>query len=68
MLRGWRVRIRQIGVNVGRKGMSDGDVIPLLRRMRSVTFFTCDLDYYVCRRTEAVDTQPAAALDSRQAQ
>jgi hypothetical protein len=41
----WRIRVRQIGRDLGRLGMSDADIIPLLHSLRSVTFFTRDIDY-----------------------
>ena len=46
VLRNWRIRARQIGHDVGRQGMKDEDIIPLLHRLRSVTFFTRDLGFY----------------------
>jgi hypothetical protein len=46
LLRGWRVSIRQIGYEVGRKGMQDEEIIPLLLRRRHSTFFTLDLGLY----------------------
>lgn len=45
-LRNWRFRVRQIGHEVGRKGMKDEEIIPLLHRLGPVTFFTRDLDFY----------------------
>ena len=41
-----RVSVRQIGVDFGRKGMKDADVIPLLREVSRPTFITLDIDYY----------------------
>jgi hypothetical protein len=46
ILRSWRVPIRQIGRDVGRKGMKDDEIIPLLRGLRRPTFFTRDLGFY----------------------
>jgi hypothetical protein len=46
LLSRWRIRWRKVGEGVGRKGASDEDVIPVLHRLRSVTFFTRDVDYY----------------------
>jgi hypothetical protein len=45
-LEGWRIAVRQIGVSVGRKGMLDEEIIPLLQRLRRPTFFTRDEDFY----------------------
>lgn len=46
LLQGWRIRVRQIGVDVGNLGMQDEEIIPLLHRLRHVTFFTRDLGFY----------------------
>jgi hypothetical protein len=40
------VRVRQIGVDVGRSGMQDDEIIPLLIRLRRPTFFTRDEDFF----------------------
>jgi len=53
LLRGWRLRIRQIGYEVGRKGMTDEEIIPFLLTRRRPTFFTLDFDFYrphLCHR------------------
>jgi len=49
LLQRWRVPFRQIGYQVGRKGMSDEEVIPLLLTLHRPTFFTLDYGFY--RRT-----------------
>jgi hypothetical protein len=46
LLLGWRVRIRQIGYDIGRKGVTDEEIIPLLLQSRRPTFFTLDFDFY----------------------
>lgn len=46
LLLGWRVRVRQIGHDVGRKGMKDDEIIPLLHSLRRPTLFTRDLGFY----------------------
>ena len=46
LLRSWRIQISQIGHEVGRQGIKDEEVIPLLHRLRSVTFFTRDMGFY----------------------
>ncbi len=46
LLRSWRIRVRQIGAEVGRKGMKDEAIISLLHRLGPVTFFTRDLGFY----------------------
>lgn len=46
LLRGWRIRVHQIGHEVGRQGITDQEIIPLLHQLRAVTFFTRDLGFY----------------------
>src|SRR5437773_8821 len=47
LLRGWRISVRQIGHELGRKGMQDQDeVIPFLLTLRRPTLFTRDLGLY----------------------
>lgn len=46
LLRSWRIPFRQIGFNIGREGMKDREIIPLLHQMRRPTFFTRDGDFY----------------------
>lgn len=42
-----KIHYRQIGFEIGRRGMKDhNDVIPLLHGLRRPTFFTRDQDYY----------------------
>jgi hypothetical protein len=42
-----RIHSRQIGVDIGRKGMDDlHQIIPLLHSLRRPTFFTRDHDFY----------------------
>ena len=36
----------QIGVDIGRKGLDDEDIIPLLHRLNRPTFFTLDVDFW----------------------
>ncbi len=40
------ISIHQIGRDIGRAGMQDEEIIPLLHKLRRPTFFTCDLDFY----------------------
>jgi hypothetical protein len=42
----WDVPIRQIGYELGRKGMKDDAIIPFLLQLRHPTFFTLDADFY----------------------
>jgi len=46
LLRGWRVPVRQIGVDVGYKGLSDDTIIVLLHQLPRPTFFTRDDDFH----------------------
>jgi hypothetical protein len=46
LLRSWRIRVRQIGHDLGQSGMGDEEIIPLLRRTGGVTFFTRDLGFF----------------------
>jgi hypothetical protein len=45
LLRVWRSPVRQIGHEVGRKGMKDEEIIPLLHQLPRPTFFTRDRDF-----------------------
>ncbi len=38
LLLSWRVKIHQIGYDVGRKGVQDEEIIPLLLQLRRPTF------------------------------
>jgi hypothetical protein len=42
----WRIQVRQIGHEVGIKGMKDREIIPLLHQLNQPTFFTRDNDFY----------------------
>ena len=46
LLRSWRIRVRQIGYEVGRGGMKDDRIIPLLHLLKRPTFFTRDVGFY----------------------
>ncbi len=45
-LRDRRIPIRQIGYDIGHKGLQDQEIIPFLHRLRRPTFFTRDSDFY----------------------
>jgi hypothetical protein len=47
LLRRWRLRFRQLGLEVGRPGMRDEEIIPLLHQIEMSTFFTRDLGFYL---------------------
>ncbi len=42
----WRISIRQIGYEAGRKGMKDHEIIPFLHQLNQPTFFSRDDDFY----------------------
>ena len=42
----WRMPLRQIGYDIGRKGLHDREIITLLLQQRRITFFTPDSDFY----------------------
>jgi len=46
LLQTWGIPIRQIGFDVGRKGMKDEAITPFLHELRDTTFFTRDLGFY----------------------
>jgi len=46
VLQAWRLAAKQIGLDLGRKGLKDEEIIVLLRRSRNPTFFTRDADFY----------------------
>ena len=46
-LRSWEPSMRQIGVDVGRKGMDDDELIPLLIGLSRPTFVTRDRDFFL---------------------
>ena len=46
LLQDWRIPIRHIGYELGRKGMKDDEIIPFLLALQQPTFFTLDWDYF----------------------
>jgi hypothetical protein len=46
LLETWRVHVKQIGFDIGRKGMLDDEIITFLLQLRRPTFFTRDDDFY----------------------
>lgn len=73
LLRGWRIQVRQIGYEVGRKGMKDDEIIPFLLQHPRPTFFTLDEDFYerslchadYCLASLAVGSNEAATFVRR---
>lgn len=44
----WKIPFNQIGVELGRPGMTDLDeIIPLLHKLNKPAFFTRDRDFYI---------------------
>ena len=41
-----RIRVQKIGKGVGRGGMDDDEIIPLLHQLDRPTFFTLDADFF----------------------
>lgn len=46
LLRRKRLPLRQIGEDIGRKGLKDAEIIPLLHELDRTTFFTLDEKFY----------------------
>lgn len=46
ILKAWHIPVRQIGVEIRRKGIQDDEIIPLLLALRRPTFFTLDGGFY----------------------
>jgi hypothetical protein len=46
LLRRWRLGVRQIGHDVGRGGMDDDEIVPLLHALPRPTLFTRDRGFY----------------------
>jgi len=53
LLNSWRIPVRQVGYEVGRKGMKDHEIIPFLHQLNQPTFFTRDDDFYERRLCHA---------------
>jgi hypothetical protein len=45
-LRRKRISVKKIGEDIGRTGMKDREIIPLLHQLNRPTFFTLDADFY----------------------
>lgn len=53
LLRSWRIRVRHIGHDIGRRGIQDEEIIPFLLRLPRPTFFTRDIGFYERRLCHA---------------
>jgi hypothetical protein len=49
----WGIRVRQTGDEIGRQGMKDTEIVPLLHHARQATFFTRELGFYDVRLRHA---------------
>lgn len=47
LLEQWRIRVRQIGYEVGRRRMTDQEIISFLQQGQRITFFSNDRDYFL---------------------
>ena len=45
MLTNWRIKYRQIGIEIGKMGIQDDAIISLLLKYNRPTFFTLDSDF-----------------------
>ncbi len=46
LLQSWRVSFKQIAFEIGREGLKDDEIIPLLHQLNKPTFFTLDDDFF----------------------
>ena len=46
LLKGWNIKTGQIGCGVGRKGLTDEEIIPTLQKLGNPAFFTRDQGFY----------------------
>ena len=46
LLREWRIHFRAVGIEVGRKGTKDENLIPVLHRLPQATFFSLDRFFF----------------------
>ncbi len=53
LLMSWGIHVKQIGVDIGRKGLQDEEITPLLHSLRQPTFITRDEDFYDRRLVHA---------------
>lgn len=46
ILKSWRISLKQIAFEIGREGLKDDEIIPLLHQLSKPTFFTLDYDFF----------------------
>jgi len=61
LLREWRVRFRVVGIDIGRTGTQDENLIPVLHRLPQATFFS--LDHFFFRQDLLHDSYCLVWLD-----
>ena len=49
LLRQWRIPFRQVGKEISHAGIHDDNLLPLLHRLKRVTLFTQDEDFFRAR-------------------
>jgi hypothetical protein len=67
LLESWRIHVRQIGFNIGQRGMQDEEIIPFLLQRRHSTFFTRDEGFYDHRLCHARYSLVYLAIDKYEA-
>jgi len=67
LLESWRIHVRQIGFNIGRRGMQDEEIIPFLLQRRHSTFFSRDEGFYDRRLCHARYSLVYLAVDKYEA-
>ena len=61
------VIVRHIGHDIAREGIKDDEIIPFLHKLRYITFFTLDLDFYKRQLCHPNYSLVFMDVDSRQA-
>lgn len=46
LLQSWGIHLRQMGYEIGRKGMKDEEIIPFLHKNKNNTFFSRDAGFF----------------------
>lgn len=46
LLQGWRISFKQVAFEIGREGLKDDEIIPMLHQLNKPTFFTLDDDFF----------------------
>jgi hypothetical protein len=65
LLQSWRIHVRQLGSDLEHQGLRDEQIIVLLRRLRRVTFFTLDSDFYKPNLCHANYCVPGVSIATR---